>query len=64
MVESFLLHCLALLGVFRKAIQSSYSVENLLTPVSAKRDSTADVITGIFILDELIKKQFHYTGHP
>ena len=46
--SSFSVHSQTFPGFFQKALQGSYSVENLLAPVLIKRNSTAYVISGIF----------------
>ena len=46
--SSFQVHSQAFPRLFRKVLQSSYSVENLLAPASVKRNSTAHVFSGIF----------------
>ena len=46
--SSFYIHSQAFVVFFQKALQSNYSLENLLAPASVKRNSTAHVISGIF----------------
>ena len=46
--SSFQVCLQAFLGLSQKALQSSYSVENLLSPASVKQNSTVHVISRIF----------------